>query len=76
MARLCARPTCGQPAAASLTYDYEARTAWVDDLTDEHHPSSYALCAHHADGLRVPNGWERSDRRGPARPLFQRSIAV
>jgi len=68
MARLCARPDCADPAVASLSYDYTARTAWVDDLSREPVPNLYDLCVRHADGLRVPVGWEWADRRTAAVP--------
>ena len=67
MDRHCARPGCSRAAEFSLTYDYKARSAWLDDLTPETHPSVYDLCSQHADHLRVPNGWQRHDRRAQAR---------
>src|SRR5436189_198487 len=30
----CARPGCGEPATALLTYDYGERVAWLDRLVD------------------------------------------
>jgi hypothetical protein len=74
--RPCDRPGCGAPAAASLSYDYGRRTAWLDDLLLEPEPSSYDLCATHAGRLRVPRGWTRDDRRVAFRPLFHEPIAV
>ena len=59
---LCARPGCGDPASALLTYDYGSRTAWIDD-PGAIEGSVWPLCAHHADQLKVPVGWERDDRR-------------
>ena len=47
-----------------MTYGYRAKIAWLDDLDPEHAPSGYDLCAEHADTVRVPQGWERADRRG------------
>ena len=61
--RTCAKPGCAGPAAATLTYDYTARTAWVELLDGERHPMAYDLCADHADGLTVPQGWALQDRR-------------
>lgn len=58
----CSRPTCGRPASATLTYDYAARSATVDDLAPSH-PMQYDLCATHAERLSVPNGWTMVDRR-------------
>jgi hypothetical protein len=80
MARLCARPDCADPAVATLSYDYAARTAWIDELSREPVPSRYDLCARHADGLMVPVGWDRSDRRRhaptEAPPGFDTALAV
>ena len=73
MERHCARPGCSSPAEATLSYDYRARTAWVDDVAGERHPSLYDLCTRHADDLTVPNGWDHVDRRVVARPAFDRS---
>lgn len=53
---------------ATLSYDYEARTAWVDELSTEATPNLYDMCAAHADRLRVPVGWERADRRRGVAP--------
>ena len=61
--RTCAKPGCNTSATATLTYDYANRTAWVERLNDEAHPMRYDLCSDHADGLRVPQGWVREDRR-------------
>ena len=63
MARLCCRPACAAPASATMTYDYTARTAWVDGLDGGGGPNGYDLCAAHADGMAVPRGWKRHDRR-------------
>jgi hypothetical protein len=61
--RTCAKPGCPAVASATLTYDYAARTAWVELLGVEAHPMAYDLCTAHADGLRVPQGWALQDRR-------------
>jgi hypothetical protein len=58
----CSRPTCARPPAATLTYDYGARTATLDHLASPH-PMQYDLCAAHTDRLSVPNGWMLVDRR-------------
>lgn len=76
MARQCSRPGCAGGASATMTYDYAASTAWLDDLAFEHDPNQYDLCPTHAEGLSVPQGWDRIDRRATAvRPLFHR-VAV
>ncbi len=61
--RTCHRTGCGWPAAASLSYRYETREAWLADLSAEPNPALWELCPHHADQLTVPLGWERLDRR-------------
>jgi hypothetical protein len=61
--RACARPGCAAPAVATLTYAYAERAAWLGDLGDDRHPMTYDLCARHADGLAVPQGWHLDDRR-------------
>lgn len=61
--RTCAKPGCNATASATLTYDYSARTAWVEPLDAEAHPMAYDLCAEHAGSLTVPRGWAHADRR-------------
>jgi len=56
----CARPLCGAPAVARLTYDHAGATAWLDELGAE---GGWSLCVRHADSLRVPVGWVCHDRR-------------
>ena len=63
MPRACARPGCAEIAVATLTYDYGARTGWLDALTAERHPMAYDLCPAHAGALTVPRGWRLEDRR-------------
>jgi hypothetical protein len=62
MTRHCARPGCGQPAVATLTYDYAGQAAWLERLTPEAHPMAHDLCEAHADRLLVPRGWRLEDR--------------
>ena len=64
--RLCARPGCGESAAASLTFQYATSTVWLDDLGAEE-PHSIDLCARHADRLAAPKGWTGHDRRAGSR---------
>lgn len=59
-----------------MTYDYAARTAWLDGLDPDALPSGYDLCPTHADGLGVPLGWQRTDRRNVKAPaLFRRAAS-
>ena len=64
MTRQCARPGCGEPAIATLSYHYAASTVWLDDVAPEPDPSTYDLCRRHAAGLTVPNGWRLNDQQG------------
>ncbi|MGH9165041.1 MAG: DUF3499 family protein [Acidimicrobiales bacterium] len=62
--RHCARPACSAPTAAVMTYDYARRVVWLDRPGDESAPvGAWGLCDHHAEGLSVPLGWRREDRR-------------
>ena len=72
--RLCARPGCGAPAAASLVFQYALRKVWLDDL-GEAQPYKIDLCARHADRLCVPRGWTGDDRRGVAAPPVSTPVA-
>jgi Protein of unknown function (DUF3499) len=62
VSRRCARPDCAGVAAASLSFDYRARTVWLDEGV-EPEPSRHDLCVVHASKLRVPHGWRLIDRR-------------
>ena len=62
--RLCSRPGCAEPAAATLTYRYDLSAAWIDDLTPEREPHDYDLCERHAARCSAPHGWQLADRRG------------
>jgi hypothetical protein len=64
-ARLCSRPGCAEPAAATLTYRYDLSAAWIDDLMAEREPHGYDLCERHAARCTVPYGWQLEDRRAP-----------
>jgi hypothetical protein len=61
--RKCSRQGCRWPASASLTYAYDQRVVWVEDLTPQPHPAAYDLCAAHAERLGVPLGWTKQDLR-------------
>lgn len=61
--RRCDKPSCGQPAAAGLSFRYDTGEVWLHDLADEPHPSRYDLCQRHAGDLTVPRGWQLVDER-------------
>lgn len=66
MSRSCARPGCGRPAVATLSYAYADGIVWLAELAPEAHPMVHDLCSQHADGVRVPRGWELRDERDAA----------
>jgi hypothetical protein len=68
MARLCARPGCSAPAAATFNFDGLNRIVWLNPLTDAAAFSAGDLCWRHAEHLRPPRNWELRDRRRPAPP--------
>ena len=63
MARRCARPTCSTAAVVTLSYDYTARTVWLDDLATQDDPANHDLCERHAERVTAPQGWALHDRR-------------
>src|SRR3954470_23995977 len=84
--RLCARPGCGAPAAATLRFQPTQREAWLVDLAPDAVRTEGDLCARHAAGLVLPRGWELhndlSQERGetskaapPARRTRSASVA-
>ncbi len=65
-ARHCAKPTCENLAAATLSYQYETATVWVEHLHHDDHPMIHDLCLRHADSMVVPLGWDLQDMRESA----------
>ena len=61
--RQCSRPTCAEPATATLQYHYAKGIAWLDDMPAERDPHAYDLCGRHAGRVTVPHGWRLEDRR-------------
>jgi hypothetical protein len=59
--RLCARPGCGAPAAATLRFQPTQREAWLVDLDADAARTEGDLCARHAAGLVLPRGWQLHD---------------
>jgi hypothetical protein len=66
--RLCSRPGCAEPAGATLTYQYDRGSVWVDPLLAEREPHAYDLCDRHATTVSVPRGWRLDDRRSSPVP--------
>ncbi len=59
--RLCARPGCGAPAAATLRFQPTQREAWLVELEDDAARTEGDLCSRHAAGLVLPRGWQLHD---------------
>lgn len=55
--RLCCRPGCGRPAAATLVYSHAEETVIVSPLSSDDNPHSWDLCARHSAQFRPPEGW-------------------
>lgn len=66
---------CPAPAASAMTFDYDDRSVWLEELTGAPEVGRiYSLCNSHADRLTPPMGWTLTDRRNVTR-LFAPSAA-
>ncbi len=82
--RLCARPGCGAPAAATLRFQPTQREAWLVELDDDAARTEGDLCARHAAGLVLPRGWQLHSELAsapnpapkPAPPPRRRSASI
>lgn len=63
MSRLCARPGCSAPAAATFNFDGLNRIVWLNLVADANGYGAGDLCAPHAERLRPPRNWELRDCR-------------
>ena len=61
--RVCARSDCSAPAAAILTYDREAQTAYLFTVDDPSTRTPGDLCERHLRRLVLPRSWCLDDRR-------------
>lgn len=69
MTEKCAR--CGAPAGIVMSFNYDERMLWLDDLSEPVVPGrGYAMCEGHAGRMTPPVGWTLIDRRRAVRPLF------
>ena len=66
--RVCARSDCSSPAAAILTYDRVAQTAYLFAVDDPTTRSPGDLCERHLQRLVLPRSWCLDDRREPIAP--------
>jgi hypothetical protein len=66
--RVCARSDCSAPAAAILTYDREAQTAYLFTVDDPSTRTPGDLCERHLRRLVLPRSWCLDDRRENAAP--------
>lgn len=61
--RICSRSACRWPAVATLSFEYSEKKVWLEELRPGPDPSSYDLCAVHAERFAAPSRWEFQDRR-------------
>src|SRR5262245_17940053 len=64
--RLCARPGCEVPAAATLRFHSTRREACLVDLDDTLPRAQGDLCVRHVGALVLPRGWALHDERTTA----------
>lgn len=72
--RACAHSACAWPASSTLSFDYDSRQTWLDDLVMFHDPSTYDLCSVHAGRFRPPRGWTHEDRRRMPEPVIHAPV--
>jgi hypothetical protein len=71
MARLCERPACSAPAAATYGFDPVSLIVTLDQLRPDSRVVRGVLCQRHADALRPPRGWVVLDQRDDVPQLFR-----
>ena len=72
--RLCERPGCSEPGAASYGMVPEDLLFWVDTFHPADRLDTGVLCRRHADAMVVPRGWTLDDRRESQPRLFRSSV--
>jgi hypothetical protein len=56
--------SCGTPAAAAMSFNYDGAEIWLDDLSAPPQADGrIELCSRHADTRTAPIGWTITDRR-------------
>ncbi len=74
MVHTCSR--CGAPAGTVMSFDYQQRAVWLDDLQEAPEPgAAYAFCATHGDRMTPPLGWTLLDRRRTIRLFAPLEVA-
>jgi len=63
--RVCARPGCSAPTAATLRFQSTRREAWLVEVDRDAARTEGDLCAKHACTLVLPRGWRLHDERRP-----------
>lgn len=58
-----------------MSYDYEAKAVFLEDLVDLDPGAGYPLCAPHADRLTPPIGWNLTDQRTAVRLFVPLEVA-
>ncbi len=72
MVATCTR--CQMPASVLMTFSYDDRAVWLEDLTGLA-SSGYYLCAEHGDRLTPPLGWTLTDLRSAGRLFVPLEVA-
>lgn len=57
-----------------MSFDYQERMVWLEDIGSDSTGPGHSLCVDHADRLTPPLGWTLTDRRS-ATPLFAFDVA-
>jgi hypothetical protein len=58
-----------------MSFAYQERSVWMDDLVSGAERNGYAFCADHADRMIPPLGWTLTDRRTVTRLFAPLSVA-
>lgn len=61
--RTCSKPSCSEPAEATLILRYQQREVVLGNLLPERDRNFTELCMRHADRLTPPLGWDVRDER-------------
>lgn len=72
MVATCVR--CQSPASVLMTFAYDDRAVWLEDLTSGA-TEGYVMCSDHGDRLTPPIGWTLTDSRQSGRLFVPLEVA-
>lgn len=58
-----------------MSYGYQQREVWLEDLRPVEPGAGYPMCSAHADGLVPPLGWTLTDQRKTVRLFAPLEVA-